>query len=520
MKLKRLIATLTALITVMVFTMSASAERVKFSSPEISSADGVTTVTYTLTETPVGEKATLIAMYVDSENGNILSVNSESCEDVSLLEDGKISITVQDKSAEGGILKHYLWKDLSDIIWIKDFAPSPAKNVKALRDSENPGTKINLSWNASEDDWDDKEELKYNVYEMGLLVEENLTGTTYNAENLPWGTKFDFEVETIDKSGNISERTSGAKTETIIPYSIFTTDEKASTDSNLIFTSLPYESAGDAGASTYYMYTDETVDNIPCVATSIRSNIGTYHSVRVSQSLASRLTAGTDVVFEIEYWSDTNNQLTLEMYGTNGGTAANASFRVPIKNDGKWNVVTQKVKLRYDFELEGRKGHNYSHIRFRGGNDTATSRVPFYIRRITLIPFSEYEAMNPQRAAYLDVQEGIIHNGLAFSETAEIENVDGSYCVKAESLTVQTESGVSTADATAIEVIYYAPEGVQDFTINGVNTAVTKNGCWQKARVALDGGLSGTSFVIDGGVYVDSIKLINGLPVSELSILQ
>ena len=512
MKFRKLIASLTALTTIAAFSQSVSAERIKISNPEILSEDGTTTITYTLTEAPEGEGATLIAMYVDSENGNILSVNSERCEDVSLLTDGKLSISVPDKSNEGAVLKHYLWKDLSDVTWIKDFAPSTAKNVKAIPNNANPATKIDLLWNAADDDWDNSSDLKYNIYDMGLLVEENVSGTSYNAENLSWGTKFNFEVEAIDTSGNVSERSVGTDAQTIIPYSISTSDEIASTDSNLIFSSIPFVSAGDAGASTYYDYEEETVDNIPCVATSLRSGQGTFHSIRVSPGYASVLKAGTDVVFELEYWSDTNSQIYVQFYGTNNGTTADSTYRMPIKNNGKWNVMTQKVTLRNDFEIDGRKNHNYSHIRFRGGGDTATSAIPFYVRRITLIPLSEYEAMNPERAAYLDVQGGVIHNGLEFAQTPEIEKIDESYYVKAENLAVQTTSEVSAENATGIEVIYYAPEDVESFTINGTVVNVTKNGCPQKARVMLDGGLATSSFVIDGGVYVDSIKLLNGLP--------
>lgn len=514
MKVKRLITMIIALIMTVSCTHGAFAERIKFTEPEISSAEDVTTVTYTLTEMPAGEGATLIAAYIERESGNILSINSVTSEDVSLLEDGKITLTLADKSAEGGVLKHWLWTNLNSVISLNDGAPDKVAEVKAIPDASSPSSKINLSWNASEDDWDAAEDLKYNVYDMGIPIAEGVSQKAFSAEKLKWGSKYAFEVESVDSSGKVSERNSGGMVETIYPNSLLTTDTITSTDNNLIFTSQAWQEAPEApgSAAWYYCYKDAVMDNLPCVATSVRKGLGTYHSVKFSDELLADLRGDGEFIFEIEYLSTGNGYMTLELYQTENGADKNENFKFDIVNDGKWNVLTKKVTVTNDFQAEGRKGHNYSHLRFVGGNSVATSVEPFYIRRITIMPVDEYIASNPTRDAYLDVQASTVSNGLGISDGATPQVVDGVYGIEANGLTVNAASNVTVGEATGIEIMYYAPEGVENFTVNGETINVTESGKWQKARIDLEGGLSGASIVIDGGVYINNIRLINGLP--------
>ena len=141
-----------------------AAERVMFETPQVDSDGTTTTVTYSFTNLPEGKSATLVTMYVDKETEKILAINAATCEDVSLLEDSKISVTLADKSEEGGVLRHYLWTSNGSIASLANYAPISPINVIAGAE----GNVADLSWEASDDDYDDPEELTYNVYNDGM----------------------------------------------------------------------------------------------------------------------------------------------------------------------------------------------------------------------------------------------------------------------------------------------------------------------------------------------------------------
>jgi hypothetical protein len=204
--------------------------------------------------------------------------------------------------------------------------------------------------------------------------------------------------------------------------------------------------------------------------------------------------------------------MSLELYQTENGADKNENFKLDIVNDSKWHVLTKKVTVTNDFQPEGRKSHNYSHLRFVGGNNATTSLEPFYIRRITIMPVDEYISLNPTRDASLDVQAAIISNGLSFTDDITPQLVGNYHCVEANLLEVGIANDISISDVAEIEVLYYAPEGMESFTINGETVSVSETEKWQKAKIALDSGLSGTSFLIDGGVYINNVRLISGLP--------
>ena len=104
--------------------VSAADERVSIGEITVQTEEGVTTVTAQLLTKPEGKSAVLVAAYMDPDSGKILSVNVHSCEDVSLLDGSELSVTLDDKTEEGGVLSTIEDEKEFDAVK-KDLVPTP-----------------------------------------------------------------------------------------------------------------------------------------------------------------------------------------------------------------------------------------------------------------------------------------------------------------------------------------------------------------------------------------------------------
>ena len=86
--------------------VSAAEERVSIGEITVETDGTVATVTAEVLAKPEGKSAVLVAAYMHPETGKILSVNAEVCADVSLLDADTISVTLEDKTEEGGVLSY------------------------------------------------------------------------------------------------------------------------------------------------------------------------------------------------------------------------------------------------------------------------------------------------------------------------------------------------------------------------------------------------------------------------------
>ena len=142
------------------------ADIITFLEPTASSDGTNTTVTYRLTSAPEGKKAVLVATYVDPDTEEILAINSAEFSDVSQVENRRLTVTLPDKTAQGGVLRHYLWESLTDVAPLGNYSPAAPDGITA----EISGASVALSWNNPQDDFDLSTDLTYGIYDSGMLL--------------------------------------------------------------------------------------------------------------------------------------------------------------------------------------------------------------------------------------------------------------------------------------------------------------------------------------------------------------
>ena len=135
MMFKRISILMLALIFLMgCVSVSAADERVVIGEINVETDGTVATVTAELLSKPAGKSAVLIAAYTDPDSGKILSVNVQSCEDVSLLAEDELSVTLDDKTEDGGVLSYNVWDSLGGNMSLLNNAPSVP--VEAVADEQ------------------------------------------------------------------------------------------------------------------------------------------------------------------------------------------------------------------------------------------------------------------------------------------------------------------------------------------------------------------------------------------------
>lgn len=562
MKTKKIVALIVCigmLASPMVQNVTSADERIKYALPVTSynTIEETATVTYTLTETPTDTGATLIAAYIHPVSHRILSINASICVDVSeiTVAPKQISVTLPNKSSEGGVLHHYLWHALDDVVTIEDFSPS---SVGSLNGSLTPGAEqssATLSWDASVDDWNTSDNIIYNIYDHGYFLGTTPAGTTsHRIDSLRWGGKYLFEVAASDEGYAESVRESIEVVAKRTHTSELTSedchipgDSAVEILNALAASSYEVNYVGKKNKSTYHDYTYmPDIGGLPCISSSrkVTSGLPTTDSTR--HAFGFNPSFVTDANNYIATSVDSNNNglkdakfaVELEYYDKTGPTSFNFEVVTPGANAGEstWKGVAAGTHattqtnswqtLRTYVTIEGGifpDGRDYGvHMRIHTNRSNGSNGLELEIRKFTIMPLDDYNAIPGVRDAWLDVQQAAIGRGLKVNNPTDTTLNDGRYGILANDTTGLSvslvESGGTLVNATEIEVMYYVPENtnVDTFTIHNAEVPITAKGKWQKAKVMRNNADWSTdrSIVISGGVYVNNVRIVEAL--SEL----
>lgn len=225
--MKRLTVIISLLVLCLVMNGFTASARVRFGEPTVSTDGAQTIITYPVVEAEAGKSALLVATYIDIETGKLLSVGTTTVDDASLV--SSIEVTLADKSADGGILQYYLLDDKNNVTPIGNFAPlAPTAGGLEIKTDDTYSHWKNaavIDWTeATDDDYDSPADFKYNLYDDGKLIEENMTGTSSTVKNLIPGTEYHLGVATKDTDGAVSKEDTFDSFKVEMPNTVVTTD--------------------------------------------------------------------------------------------------------------------------------------------------------------------------------------------------------------------------------------------------------------------------------------------------------
>ncbi len=356
------VALIAAVLCMCMAVLSVSA-KVQYGNVNVTS-DAGTTVTYELTSAPEGEGAVLVAALVNVVTNEVIEINWTKCDDVSTLTGTPKTLSVSLTGTRGGNteLRHYLWNNLTDMQSMKNFEPaSPVAGV-ATGDI----TTANMTWSAPDDDYDSQDDLKYNIYDDGLLVTETpVSGLEYNAENLAPGANFNFEVKALDSVGAESSASDIMAASTYMPNTLITNSKPRTDDDPIGITSkdgnVTYAPKASVGDTTYYTFKQDNVGGLNCLSTTVvyRATSGNDPNyTRALSRMGFKLKNPVEgdnawYAYEITYfdrYEEENGIAKLQMqYYMKDGNDANelydsASTAVNLENDNAWKTVKGTFK--------------------------------------------------------------------------------------------------------------------------------------------------------------------------------
>ncbi len=550
MKLRKIGLYILALILCMqcfVPMVSAQREKVTFEVLPPSTSGGETTVTILALSVPQTTDVTLVAAYI-KEDGQILSINVTESEFTSAGDE--ISVTVQDKTADGGIFQYYVWDSLSSMAPLRNGAPAAPTTAET---ADNTYTTTDISWDSALDDYDD--ELTYNVYDEGMLVKSGLTEKETQIDGLYAGETYNFEVTAADTDGLESADyvicevntdklpevvTAGENTINIVDA----TEAVAPNPLNLIYVdadTVRSDPAHQPSKESYALSKIDVMEGVECRRNdTIRSTDNSFLSFRFNDEMKEYIKAECeqtedhkiDMVLEFTYLDNhgsasTKEHIQLLSYiskysGSAWGNPA-ADYPSVLSNSytgtGEWKTIRKAFKLN-GYYVDNTSGNQYFNIRMINNTNNA-HHISMY--RLAIYPKSLY---NPTDAYFkadvlpVDVENEnntentvprpLINLGMNFDAEGATNPVvkDGKGAVKASEFTFRVTDSNLINQSTFVEVNYFAAED-DTLTIAGTSVAV-KGGKWQKVRVNL-ASLENSDYTIQtasgNDIYIHSVRV-------------
>lgn len=501
-----------ALVVMMLFLFSsvsafATEDRITFGNIGAVTENGLTTVTAELKTKPAGKSLTLIAAYIHPDTGRLLKINAESVADVSQLAENSVSVSVEDKSSDGGTLKYFAWDSLSGGMSLLNASPEKPNNLEATLSMP----KADLSWEAPLDDYDDTSALTYSVYDDGLLLANSLTSVSHQADKLAWGSEYHFGVCATDTEGAESE---AAETIVKTPYqnTVETTSSVSSSpDGNLQFTG----SIDEEKSRMYYYCKKDVAGGLDCYATALRSqdSSGTYLMYKFGDSYFSELAGATGFVCEMTYFDEGTDKVTVDWWCSNKQVYDRLFFTKT--NTSTWKTVRQTYSLDGGvFAYNDNEGNAYYNFRFKPADKNSGLKV----RRLSVFPIygnetkdAAYNTVQNNAGAYLTADKTTIScylsSGLEGQKTAEVSGRrgvltnDGSFSVSDKSL----QSG-----NVKVYVSVYAPDENTTLTLGTQSQTVAETEKWQKLCFELANIGSGQQTLASNkNVYIHEIRVVS-----------
>ncbi len=516
-----------------------------------------THVTYRLNNIPESEGAVLIAALVSTATGDVKEINWAACEDLASLpgDPKEISVSLTGTENDTVKLRCYICDSLGNLRSLKDYAPAEPdlKTVTAEIDT------ADVAWAAPDDDYDTSSELRYNIYDDGLLInEEPISGLSYSAQNLLPGADYHFTVKALDSRNNESNVSNMIKGSTYMPSTITTRikpkedDEAAGTpskDGNLVYGALP--SVNDF---SYFYYKQDKTGGLNCLSSTAfyqSTATGTPNYVRGISYLAFKLNNPVNAdnvtyAYELTYYDQAEGNSTLDMsyYMTRGSGYAN---RIRLTNDNAWKTVKGTFTAAKPLAQQGDKSIPGSQILFMNSgswnsdweedrNTAGLTKEHLYdgnytkIYRLTLIPlvdgtdetYNNYKKLagasltieNPAPGEAATIISGLDSNAKGFNSDSEDKKLiqkDGRLAVALKDLNdsfkfTVTDEAVS-GKAGNIEICCFAEKETTVRLSDGSLKTIPAN-TWTKIRFA-QSSVSDSEYSItaDNDLYVSSLRV-------------
>ncbi len=454
---------------------------ITYLAPTVSSDGSESTITYRLTSAPEGKKAIVVATYINPDTEKILAINSAEYVDVSQVEGRTLTVTLPDKTAEGGVLRYYIWESLTSSAPLGNYAPAAPGGVTA----EILGTDAYLNWDKPIDDLDSSEDLTYGVYDSGMLIADGIVVSEAEINGLVLGEDYNFSITATDTMGAesiLGKEVSGSvkMKNTIIAgtESIGTSKPQHSSDETLMFVGAvdtknyynAYKPSVVMGLNAYESI--ERLDDSGVVRPGMWSRI----PFRINPNYANTLKSNNvdKLGFEVVYfdsaelagyymnayvsWGKNADSIKVDAYGSAGyipftGSNSWKRYRGTIDLAGGWFAPNETNITRGNPHLE------FYTVKGTTGSDRDITPGAAIVHSVTVLPIDEFEEYTSASGAFVSAKEGAVIS-------CNIENdLEGKY----EGNGVTKHSGIYGADVDADEEIVFA---VEDSSLIGSQGAV------------------------------------------------
>ncbi len=513
---KFLVLMLTMMVLFGCVNVSATEERVIIGETTVQTENGVTTVNAELLSKPAGKSAVLVAAYMHPDSGRILSVNAEVCEDVSLLDGNTISLTLEDKTEDGGVLAYNVWNSLSGNMSLLNNAPTAPEGLSAIANVSD----ATINWEGALDDYDSTDNLTYNIYDEGMLVAEDCANLNCTVENLASGTDYNFEVRAVDTEGKESEVGEVSAT-TLYKNAAITTDEYTqSPDGNFIFTGTLTEE------NRNFYVTKTQAGGLDCFWSTYRIANGVqgqaFLTYRFSDDYFAETSGAEAVAYEFTYFDEGSSKMTFDAYVTRAdGNRQNRSLAITKTNTNTWKTIRRVYPLQAGdtFQYNDNLGNGYYNFRI-SCDDWRTTGIK--VRDFKVYPIfdtdgetDEFYTLKKNAGSYLTADGGTVVCDLTTNAAGFIpEKIGNRTGIKLSSIpggAVEfnvTDSDLYTGNVKVI-VTYNAPTDDTVITLNGEEKTVSESGKWQKMTFDITDIGSGTNTITSNkDIAINAIRII------------
>ena len=462
----------------------------------IHTTDGTTaTVSVPVNYAPSGAGATLVAAYVNPTTGEILSLGTDVSEDIS--QEAELTASLADESLTGE-LRYYVLDSLSGRVPLKNSAPTAPTDA----DGESLGYKeIALSWGDADDGQDESADMKYNVYNEGMIILENVTEKSAIITDLERGTDYSFEMKAVDTDGAESKigAEASAKTEDIV--TVKTTTELINDSQNRL------QFSGTIGSGeNYNICVKTTAGGLDCLKT-VTTNGGrnTFFNYKFSPDYLAEIEDERDFVFELEYFDDGTSPVRMVYYCWENSADNNQQPTVALFNKtdtNTWKVFRGRLTIPEKF-IENPDAGN-ANMNFRIQESTYNDGLK--VRSFSVMPASEYD----QNDAYFKANEAQLTCGMNTPmATAEMTEKDGRNAVLANSTAFSVTDSAVSDGAGYVEISYFAENDGTEIALDGTEKEISASGKWQKMRFDLDIIGSGEhTITASSDIYIHSVRVV------------
>lgn len=492
--------------------VSAVDERVLIGEIDVVTDGTSTTVTAQVLSKPAGKSAVLVAAYMHPETGRILSVNIDAREDISLLEGNELTVTLEDKTEDGGVLSYNIWDSLAGNMSILNNSPTAPEGLLSAEGVSD----ATISWEGAIDDYDSTDSLTYNIYDDGILLAENCAALEYTAENLADDTNYNFEVRAVDSEGKESE-IGEVSTTTLTKNTTFTTDEYTqSQDANVEFT-------GSLTDSTRLFYVErDNAGGLDCFKTTLRpkDGSGTYVMYKFADDYFAELEGVKAVYCELTYFDEGSERVVIDIFLGQGSGSVTKNVAITKTNTGTWKTarIYYTLPAGTSFIKNTNEGNGYFNFRIKSD----LKDVGLKVRKFSAYPIfdtdtktDEYYTLKKNAGSYFTADGGTLVCDLASNMAGFIpEELGDRTGIKLSSVNNEATFKVTDSELYSgnvkVLVTYYAPDKEATISLNGEEKAVTASGKWQKMCFDIENiGSAINTITSNKDIAINAIRVIS-----------